>query len=179
MKINKNMLYSFIILFTGGAIFYLIKNWLILPAMGIIWFSFEYFATKAKIVKLALALGIFLFVFDFIVENVGAIYGFWVSKSSYLFVLAVPIEIILTCIFGGAAWFMLISSMKLNKKIIALSIIVWAIGGTLGERYLNTVNLMQYGNGWFYLPYTFVSYLVTFLILHSLFYLSINRKILV
>jgi hypothetical protein len=123
---------------------------------------------------LALATGIFLFVFDFVVENLGAIYGFWISKNSYLFILAVPIEVILTYIFGGAAWAMMTRFLKWNKKIIIISLILWSIGGTIGEYYLNSVNFMEYGNAWQSIPHALIAYLITFLILYK--FVAIVKK---
>jgi hypothetical protein len=170
-----NLVASFVLLFSGGAIFFFYPNWLILPATAFSWFLLEiYFTSNPKMgrIKSALFLGLFLLIFDFIIENIGALYGFWVTKQSHYFVLAVPLEVMITCLFGGASFSILISSIKWNYRTLSLNLILWSIGGTISEFYLRLVNLMEYGNGWLSFPHAFISYLLTFIILSA-----INHKL--
>jgi hypothetical protein len=172
---NWNIAASFSLLFIGGAIFFLYPNWLILPLTAFSWFLLEiYFTADPKMgkIKHALFLGLFLLIFDFIFENLGGSMGYWVTKQSHLFVMAVPLEVMITCLFGGASFSILNSSFGWNQKTLLLNLILWSIGGTISEFYLRLVNFMEYGNGWLSFPHAFISYLITFLIL-----LGINRKL--
>ena len=165
---EKNVLYSFLLLFTGGATFYFFPNWIILPITSMTWFLLEVFLSGWKVPKSSIFTGVFLVIFDFIIENIGSMYGFWVSKNSSFFVLAVPMEIILTCFFGGASYSLLMSTRKWNWNVIFVNWVLWTLGGTLGEYYLRTVDFMQYGNGWQSFPHAFFSYLITFIVLFML-----------
>lgn len=167
-NVEKNVLYSFLLLFSGGAIFYFFPNWIILPVTSIAWLLLEVFLNDKRIPKSAIILGMFLATFDFIVENFGSMYGFWISKNSSFFILAVPMEIILTCLFGGISYSLLMSTIKWNSKKAFVNLILWSLGGTIGEFYLRTLNFMQYGNGWLSFPHAFLSYFITFIILYIL-----------
>jgi len=175
-----NVLVSFLILFSFGAIFYFSPNWAILPIAAFVWFLFEVWQVssekdfRGKLVS-ALLMGLFLAFFDFAVENLGAQFGFWVSLKSNFFLLAVPAEIFITCLFGGSAFFLLISNFTWDLKRILLNSVTWSAGGALGEFYLNIVGLMRYGNGWVSIPHAFASYMVTWFVLHGVFYV-LNRN---
>ena len=166
-----NALISFTILLCGALFFYLSPNWLILPISAFVWFLFEVLLRRINIKNLgaAFSMGTFLAAFDFLVENFGAYLGLWVSRNSLFFVLAVPIEIILTCLFGGAAFYLLLSSFKWNVKSVLFNSFVWSMGGMVGELYLNMIGFMRYGNGWTSFPHAFFAYLITWLILHAVF----------
>lgn len=174
-KTMFNALVSFIILFVAGAIFFFFPNWLILPVSAFAWLLFEVWHTsKEKELKrkltLALLMGLFLAFFDFAVENLGAQFGYWVSLNSNFFLLAVPVEIFLTCLFGGAAFFLLIFNFNWDLKKILLNAFIWSIGGMAGEFYLNAVGLMRYGNGWVSIPHAILSYIAMWLLLHGFYY---------
>jgi len=171
MKINNKLFFSrILILVIGGFFFYIFQDWLILPIFAIIWFLFEYkklkFSKRKNMLKISLIIGVFLMIFDFVIENLGYTYGFWVSKQSYLFVLYVPIEVMLTCFFGGAAWTLFAYPRFGDRKFVIFNPILWTMGGTVGEWFLNSINFMTYGNGWLSLPHAFLAYLFTFFILH-------------
>jgi hypothetical protein len=175
-----NSLASFFILFAAGAIFFFSPNWLILPISAFVWLLFEIWQTsKEKVLKrkliLAFIMGLFLAFFDFVVENLGAQSGYWVSLNSNFFLLAVPLEIFLTCLFGGAALFLLISNFNWTLKKILLSTIIWSIGGMAGELYLNMIGLMRYGKGWMSIPHAIVSYAAVWMLLHG-FYHFLNNS---
>lgn len=65
---------------------------------------FEYQKNTRKNLEIALTIGVFLMSFDFVFENVGTLlFEYWGTRGSYLFVLAVPVEVMLACFFGGTA----------------------------------------------------------------------------
>lgn len=173
MEINdKPLLFRTLILVIGGFFFYIFRDWLILPIVAIIWFLFEYRQLKISkgenTLKISIILGLFLMIFDFVIENLGAIFGYWVSINSHLLVLAVPIEVMLTCFFGGAAWLLFTYPRRDNRKFVIFNSVLWSGGGTVGEWFLNNIKFMAYGNGWLSLPHAFSAYLFTFFILHCL-----------
>lgn len=170
IKNLKIMLIRILLLFLGGASFFFFHNWLILPTVGIIWFLFELYTDKERNKKywnIAILFGIILMISDFAFENWGAVYGYWRTIDSNFFVMAVPIEIMLTCIFGGAAWFLFATKYN-NKMFVIINLILWSIGGMAGEADLMEVGFMNYGNGWMSIPHAFVSYLIMFVIFYYL-----------
>jgi len=176
-KVVKDIIMRILILVLGGALFVIFQKWFILPAFGLIWLLLEMKLNKdknLKLLKMAILFGIILMVFDFAFENWGAMYGYWVTLNSSLPVLAVPIEIMLTCIFGGAAWFLFTIKYR-NKYFIIINMILWSIGGMLGESFLSQVGFMVYGNGWVSIPHAFISYFITFVIFYYLSFLMIKK----
>lgn len=174
----KDIIMRISILILGGALFIIFQKWFILPIFAVIWFLFELNIIKnkkMKYLKIAILFGIFLMVFDFAFENWGSIYGYWRTINSSFFVLAVPIEIMLTCVFGGAAWFLFALKNK-NKFFITINLILWSIGGMLGESFLISKGFMNYGNGWLSIPHAFVSYFLTFILLYFI-NLSLIKRI--
>jgi len=115
-------------------------------------------------------MGLSLTFFDFAVENLGAQFGYWLTLNSNFFLLAVPMEIVLTCLFGGAAFFLFISNFNWTLKKILLSTVLWSMGGTAGELYLTMVGFMRYENGWMSIPHAIVSYVVAWLLLHGFYH---------
>jgi hypothetical protein len=177
MKSIEQFIIRILILILGGAIFFAFRQWFILPVFALIWFLFELNIDKVKnmkLVKLSILIGIILMIFDFAFENWGAIYGYWRTIDSSFFVLAVPIEIMLTCIFGGAAWFLFASKHK-GKFFIAINLILWSIGGMVGESFLIKIGFMNYGNGWLSMPHAFVSYFLTFVLFYFVSFSLLKR----
>jgi len=175
----KIMIFRTLILVLGGMFFIVFQKWFILPIFAIIWFLFELSITKEKkmkYLKIAVLIGIFLMIFDFMIENLGGSYGYWRTIDSSFFVFFVPIEIMLTCIFGGAGWSFFISKNN-NKFFILVNLIIWSIGGVVGEAFLISIEFMNYGNGWFSIPHAFVSYFFTFALLYLINYSLIKRII--
>jgi hypothetical protein len=80
----------------------------------------------------------------------------------------------LTCIFGGAAWFLFASKHK-GKFFIAINLILWSIGGMIGESFLIKIGFMNYGNGWLSMPHAFVSYFLTFVIFYFISFSLLKR----
>lgn len=183
MKVDdKPFLFRTSILVIGGFFFYVFQDWLILPIVAMIWFLFEYrqlkISKRGNMLKISIILGLFLMIFDFVVENLGAIFEYWVSMNSHLLVLAVPIEVMLTCFFGGAAWLLFAHPRRDNRKFVIFNSVLWSGGGTAGEWFLNKIRFMAYGNGWLSLPHAFSAYLLTFFILHWLVCkISVEQKL--
>jgi hypothetical protein len=177
MKSIELFIIRILILILGGAVFFAFKQWFILPVFALIWFLFELNIVKVKnmkLIKLSILIGIILMIFDFAFENWGAIYGYWRTINSSFFVLAVPIEIMLTCIFGGAAWTLFVSKYK-GKFFIAINLVLWSIGGMAGEYFLMATGFMNYGNGWLSIPHAFMSYFLTFVLFYFVSFSIINN----
>lgn len=134
--------------------------------------------------RVAFFIGVFLTVFDFIFENVGTWLRFWGCYNSSFFVLAVPIEVMLTCFFGGTAWCMYVLSVsaeaatrferRFNRSIVLPLIIVdllfFGIGGSIAEWCLIQRGYMYYSNGWT-MFHAFLAYFSVWSILHIITYL--------
>jgi len=157
---------EFLIFFFGLGIFLVPSpmpfNWWIIPSVAILLFSLEHIRGNGDNLRAALAMGAFLMIFDFAFENIGTWLGFWGTYGSSLFVLAVPIEVMLTCLFGGAAWYMYVTSVsqeaamrfkeRFNRSIILplimLDLLFFGIGGSAAEWSLIQRGFMYYSNGW-------------------------------
>lgn len=178
LKLTDNQLFSVtssLILFVAGVVFFLFPRWFLIPVFGLAWLLYA-FKVKAKTARLeaAVATGAFISLFDFGLENVGAQLGYWVSRNSIFFVLAVPIEILVGSFVAGMAWFLLYNPFRQDIKLILPTLILWSIGGTLGEYFLKLAGLMQYGNGWQSFPHAFLTYLISFLIFYKIATLGKN-----
>ena len=152
----------------------------ILPVLvlsGIVWFVYEYkFAKKVKAKELnsAFEIGMFLMIFDFAVENIGALLGLWQVTKTAFHVIFVPIEIMALCLIGGTAWalaqpkrFMVINS--------ALDILLFSTFGMIGEFLLIKNGVMAY-SGWWTSAFAFLGYLITWISLHFLRYRVVGPK---
>jgi len=177
---------EFIIFFVGLGVFFVPSsmpfNWWIIPSISVILFLFEYRKSTPKNLKAALLLGTFLMVFDFVFENVGTlIFGYWWTQGSSLFILAVPIEVMLTCFFGGTAWALYVlsahtsfmskyrnqSNPSLRYSLILLNLLFFGAGGAAAEWCLIQRGVMYYAGGWT-TPHAFVAYFATWTMLHVL-----------
>lgn len=177
---------EFIIFFFGLGVFIFPSsipfNWWIIPAVSCILFLFEYRKATGNNLKIALFMGVFLMVFDFAFENVGTlVVGYWGTSDSSLFILAVPIEVMLTCFFGGTAWALYIlsvhtlfvskygghSNKPLRFSLILLDLVFFGAGGAAAERSLIQRGVMYYALGWTTL-HAFVAYFATWTIMHTL-----------
>jgi len=177
---------EFVILFFGLGVFFVPSsipfNWWIIPSISVLLFVFEYRKSTIRNLKAALFIGAFLMVFDFIFENVGTlVFGYWGTRGSSLFVLAVPIEVMLTCFFGGTAWALYvlsahnsfvtnhqsISSKSLRFYLILLDLIFFGAGGAAAEWCLIQRDVMYYARGWT-TPHAFVAYFAVWTMMHIL-----------
>ncbi len=175
---------EFIIFFFGLGVFIIPSslpfNWWIIPSISVLLFLFEYRKSTPKNLKAALLLGTFLMVFDFIFENVGTlVFDYWGTFGSSLFILAVPIEVMLTCFFGGTAWALYVlsahtsfiskyrnqSNPTLRYSLILLNLLFFGAGGAAAEWSLIQRGVMYYTGGWT-TPHAFVAYFATWTMLH-------------
>lgn len=175
---------EFIIFFFGLGIFIIPSslpfNWWIIPSISVLLFLFEYRKSTPQNLKAALLLGTFLMVFDFIFENVGTlVFNYWGTTGSSLFILAVPIEVMLTCFFGGTAWALYVlsahtsfiskyrnqSNPSLRYSLILLNLLFFGAGGAVAEWSLIQRGVMYYARGWT-TPHAFVAYFATWTMLH-------------
>jgi hypothetical protein len=185
---------EFIIFFFGLGVFIFPSsipfNWWIIPTVSCILFLFEYRIATGNNLKIALFMGVFLMVFDFAFENVGTlVFGYWGTSGSSLFVLAVPIEVMLTCFFGGTAWALYIlsahtlfiskygghSNRLLHLSLALLDLIFFGAGGAAAEWSLIQRGVMYYALGWT-TPYAFIAYFATWTMLHILLNKLISLK---
>lgn len=168
-RILVQKLLSKVLLFSvmGWFFFYLIPNagyvvYTTLVTTALLWLIYEVWDEKERLSP-AVFLGFFLMVFDWAVENSGAVLGFWNTYQSQLFIWNVPIEIMLLCLAGGTAWAMHLPK-RMNKSFVYLDSLIFAFFGALGEYLLIQNNLMSYSNGWTS-AHAFLGYYVTWLIL--------------
>jgi hypothetical protein len=147
-------------------------GYVILPLLlvgALIWFVYEYLHKKDKtLLNAAFEIGLFLMIFDFAVENIGAILGLWEVTQSLFKVIYVPIEIMALTLIGGCAWAMA-QPKAFNKINSALDILLFSVFGALGEFLLIKNGIMFYSGGWTSI-HAFLGYFITWNILHYLRY---------
>ncbi len=168
-----------VLLDAGIGSFFVFRQWLVLPVFGLLWLWLETRLTGGPRPRLwkALLFGFFLMAADFAFENWGAASGYWTTSRSLLPVLAVPAEVMLTCLVGGAAWFLFAVRYR-NPYFIAANLALWAAGGAIGEYVLGRFGFMTYGHGWSSIPHALVSYIATFGALYALgFLMSVKSAV--
>lgn len=111
-----------------------------------------------------LKLGLFLAIFDWVVENLGEIFGLWYSKGSVFWLRAVPLEVFLTCICVGTVYYMLFTKWE-DLGIGVLSSLCIAVIGMVVERELIRLDNLVYWN-WNSIA-ALIAYFITFLILYK------------
>ena len=179
-EIKKLIVKTIVFLIIGLFFWFLTPNaglitYATLITLALLWLIYEIVKKKEKpIIKQALLLGLFLMVFDFIVENIGFFAGFWTSPQSIFPVISVPIEIMILTLIGGSAWSMHLP-LKPSKLFMAFEVLIFAFFGALGEYLFILNNMMIYKDGWMSI-HAFISYLVTWIILFAVWY-RIIRKI--
>ena len=159
--------------------------WFLIPNAGLvtyatlvflafIWLLYETAKPKKKpLIKYAILLGLFLMIFDFIVENLGFFAGLWTSPQSIFSVIAVPIEIMALTFIGGYAWSMHLP-LKFDKVYMFFEVLIFGFFGALGEYLLILNNMMIYTNGWTSI-HAFFGYVITWIILFGVWYKGIRR----
>ena len=159
--------------------------WLLAPNAGLvtyatliigalIWFVYETVKSKKRpLIKYALLLGLFLMVFDFIVENLGFYAGLWTSPQSLFPVISVPIEIMILTFVGCYAWGMHLP-LKFDKLYMVFEVLIFGFFGALGEYLLILNNMMIYTNGWTSI-HAFLGYTITWIILFGVWYKGIRK----
>jgi len=177
---------EFIVFFFGLGVFFVPSsipfNWWIIPSVSFLLFLLEFRKATRRNLEIALVIGVFLMVFDFAFENVGTlVFGYWGTSGSSFFVLAVPIEVMLTCFFGGTSWALYVlsahalfvsrygghSNRPLRFSLILLDLFFFGAGGAAAEWCLIQRGVMHYAVGWT-TPHAFVAYLATWTMLHTL-----------
>lgn len=150
-------------------LYYATPGYVILPALvasAVVWLAIECRLNNCdrRLMKAAVLMGLFLMLFDFAVENLGGYFNLWQVKLTVLHVGYVPIEIMLVCLIGGAAW-ALAQPKKFHWINTAADIALFSIFGALGEFLLIRNGIMFY-----YPPWTSVlaviGYFITWVLLH-------------
>lgn len=187
LLMSTGLIVEFPVFFLGMGIFLwpssIPFSWWIIPLIPSLLFFVEcYKNTGASYnFKAAIILGVFLTVFDFIVENVGNLFGFWNCNGSSLFILSVPIEVMFACLIGGITWSLFVLSTEsklrirfksrysksLSTSLIILDVLFFGVGGSSAEWCLIQRGLMRYSNGWTSF-HAFLAYSATWTILHSI-----------
>lgn len=144
-----------------------INMWWVLVFSSILWLGLEVYQKKGD-VKKGMQIGLFLVVFDFVVQNIGKMMGLWESYKSSFMVMAVPIEVMLICCIGGTAWALYLPK-KFNLVHTVCDILIFSFFGSLGEFLLINGGLLKYSGGWTSI-HAFFAYMVTWIILHTLKY---------
>lgn len=153
--------------------------WLVLSAGAVVWFAVELYVEKPAGTRLkkALAVAIFLVLFDFAFENSGTVFNLWYSSNSLVpvcmpvestYPACVPIEVMMVILFGGAAWGLYVpQEFKLTYSV--LDVLLIASFGAIGEYILIQFGLMHYLQ-WWTSVHAFLSYAGTWIILHLVRY---------
>ncbi|NIO36726.1 hypothetical protein GTO27_03380, partial [Candidatus Bathyarchaeota archaeon] len=155
MSINRSVYHfvlEFILFFFGLGSFIFPStipfNWWIIPTFSLLLFLLEQRNSPRTNLKIAFIVGFFLMSFDFAFENIGTLlFGYWGTSGSSFSILAVPIEVMLTCFLGGAAWALYITSAHalfvlkfqnrfngpLRTYLIVLDLFFFGMGGAAAE----------------------------------------------
>jgi len=173
-------LFALVTFFSFSAIllyYQLIPQKLILAGLAmaaIIWFAVEGFTNRKHVeyIKRACYVGVFLLAFDFVFENAGWLAGLWATHNSIIAIGVVPLEVMLICLFGGAAWAMYLPR-HYNRIMTLIDILTFATFGALGEYLLGINGLMTYF-GWWNSGWAFLAYAMTWIILHLVRYAVFN-----
>ncbi len=142
--------------------------WLFLlaAAVGILalMIAFPKKGKKRVDVKPFVAMGLFLAVFDFIVETAGGALGFWTTSGSVFPIGFVPIEVFFIAFAAGVAY-RIVFPPKFSLKFGIASSLLIAVVGTGIESLLLSAGLLHYAGGWTSW-HALVAYFLTFLMLH-------------
>jgi hypothetical protein len=193
-RLVYHFVFEFVVFFFGLGIFMVPStipfNWWIVPIVSTLLFLAEQRRSTRSNVKIALIIGLFLMSFDFAFENTGTlIFGSWGTIGSSLFILAVPIEVMITCFLGGAAWALYVMAVyamlqakfknhfngHLASYFILLDILFFGIGGATAEWSLIQRGVMYYAKGWTSID-AFVSYSGMWTLLHILLHALTRRR---
>ena len=192
-RLAYHFFFEFAVFFFGLGIFMVPSvipfNWWIVPLVSGLLFLAEQRRSTRSNVKIALIVGLFLMIFDFAFENIGTlVFGLWGTSGSSLFIIAVPIEVMITCFLGGAAWAlyimsahaMLLSKLKsrfgyILRYFVGLDILFFGMGGATAEWCLIQRSAMYYAKGWTSI-HAFVAYSATWLLLHVVLRALTRRK---
>jgi hypothetical protein len=121
--------------------------YLLLLAIGIVMTLKAMRKPDAKMRTRMLRLGLFLALFDFVVETAGALAGLWVSSSSTMMLGFVPIEVLGIAICAGSAYAMLFPKKCDCALTITGSFLIAAVGVCI-EGMLMGFNVLNYLGPW-------------------------------
>jgi hypothetical protein len=146
----------------------------VLVASGLAWLLYEHsLKPKPAALRSALFIGLFLMVFDFIVENAGAALGLWQVTKTALYVAYVPLEIMILTLAGGTAW-ALAQPRRFSPLDSCIDIALFSVFGMLGEFMLIRNGIMAYAGGWTSF-HAFFGYLATWCLLTWLRYRRVGK----
>jgi hypothetical protein len=147
----------------------------ILVVSSFMWLVYEWNKNKKISLAKPFMLGAFLMLFDWFVETYGLFLGQWHTAHSLFFVgTAVPVEIMMICLFGAAAWAIHMPK-KFSWKYIAGDTVIFAFFGTLGEWLMQLNGLMVYTGGWTSAQ-AFIGYAITWMIMSLVWYKAIKSR---
>ena len=119
-------------------------------------------------VKAAIAVGALLSFFDFILENIGKITGYWESLQGSFYILHVPIEIMFITFFGGIFWSLMLPTNR-HTRFSIVFMLVGILFGVFFESKLVDIGLFAYGNGWTSF-HALAVYTIIIFLMHETFY---------
>ncbi len=143
-----------------------------LIATALVWLFYEW-NFNGRPLNPAWKLGVFLVVFDWIIENAGGLLGLWYTKHSLFTIGYVPIEIIALTFIGGTAWAMHLPD-RINRNFLYLECLLFGFFGAFGEYLFQLNGLMVYGNSWTS-THAFFGYTIAWFILFGVWYTIINK----
>ena len=117
-----------------------------LIALVIAFTAYFWKRNKTK-VKAALVVGVLLSVFDFILESVGSITGYWWTEQGIHYIGYVTLEIMIITLLGGMMWSMFLP-IKRNSTFSIPFILISILYGVFLESKLVDLELFFYGGGW-------------------------------
>lgn len=120
---------------------------------------------RKAVLSRAVKMGLFLFAFDFIFENLGLILGYWSTSGSLLQLGAVPIEVAVIASTAGYAYAM-VFPRKFGWETGFFTSLLIAAAGTAIEAMLNSFGVLAYTGGWTSM-HAFVAYFGTFFMMHK------------
>ncbi len=178
-EIKALIIKIFVFLLVGLFFWYLTPNaglitYATLVGLAFLWLLYETAKKKKRpIIKYAFIMGLFLMVFDFIAENIGAFAGLWTSPQSIFSVITVPIEIMALTFIGGYAWSMHLP-LKPNRVYMFIEVLIFGFFGALGEYLLILNGMMIYMGGWTSI-HAFFAYAGVWIILFGVWYKLIRK----
>ena len=116
---------------------------------------------QKKILRHGLMLGLILAVFDWVFENAGAIFGYWHTAGSNLFLGAVPIEVFFIALCAGAFYNWVAPKQFSWLLAVASSVVIGVMGSGI-EASLAEQGLLVYTGGWTS-AHALVAYFLVFL----------------
>ena len=114
----------------------------------------------------AAKMGLFLFAFDFVFENLGLVLGYWNTSGSVFQAGAVPVEVMVIAATAGYAYAM-IFPRRFGWEMGFFTSLLIAAAGTAIEAMLNSFGVLAYTGGWTSM-HALVAYFGTFFLMHRL-----------